>query len=114
MAEYPKIEIIPADPGPRPEIKWVVHEMRGTPVYESLVHLHDGRPMVDAPPAGTEILVYCIGGWARATFTGAQAETPNWVYPMEFDEEQKCWICTAAINKACLSSLPSIIKGLHE
>jgi hypothetical protein len=112
MEKYPKIEVIPADPGPPPEIKWVVHELRGTPVYESLAHLHEGRPMVEAPPVGTEVLVYGGWGWARATFTGAQAENDTWVYPMEFDDEQKFWICVAVINKKCIPQLLQMrLKG---
>jgi len=99
-------ETIPADIGKPPEIKWKIREYMGTEVYRTQQDFDEGKPMIDPPAVGEEIIVGTPLGWAWATYRGDYAEDTHYVWSLEFDKDDRhCWTTVGMINKKCIEKM---------
>jgi hypothetical protein len=99
-------ETIPTDVDKPPEIKWKIREYIGTEVYRTQQDFDEGKPMIDPPAVGEEIIVPTPTGWAWATYRGDRADTDNYTWRLEFDKDDRhCWVAAGCINKKCLEKM---------
>jgi hypothetical protein len=128
--EYPKIEVIPADPPTDDKINWTCREYMGTEIYhypDPLPETRDEwreyvenpsniwRLFDDPPQTGDEALVnYSLGGGLTPIkFTSprqAESLNGNWVYFIQPSSDQDnddrdAWLCCGAGNLAAIKKL---------
>lgn len=106
MTNPEKVELKPI-----PEkIEWTVHEFIGVEIYRNKEDLDAGRPILEPPKAGDEILCPTFSGWTKAVVekddSGLYAKAGGFVWPLMLsDDSRKCWVAMGAINMAAIRKL---------
>jgi hypothetical protein len=99
------------------EIGGVVDE--GLEVKFPLPGIWDGKvviPVAKGPLAVGDFIIVCGFAWHVATVAEvkgdtASAENEGLLFPLSFaKDDRKCWVCSGAINKACLVAMTEAFK----
>jgi len=86
----------------------------GNPVYNLAEYKAGKRRPKEEVVVGEEVVVMTFFGYTAATVTEKNfageyvAENEHSVFPLSFNKDKGCWVCSTGVNKAAIRRLRNV------